>query len=126
MKIKAIGIALSVTLLTGAATAFDADIALDDTKVTSDQYASKELKAQDWSSAETALLGTNFSKDDEVFAKLNLAFVYSTTGRQGEAVAIYREILDGKDNPYALLRSGHANRVKTIAKKALKRLGEKS
>ena len=121
---KTIGTILSVTILSTTAMAVDAGIVQDDNKADTNKYAAKELKAQDWSSAETALLGKSFAKEDEVFAKLNLAFVYGTTGRQAEAVAMYKEILNGKENPYALLRNGKTNRVKTIAKKALRRLGE--
>ncbi|MCK0068976.1 hypothetical protein [Kordiimonas laminariae] len=123
MKMKTIGTILSVTILSATAMASDAGFAQDN-KADTNNYAAKELKAQDWSSAETALLGKSFAKEDDVFAKLNLAFVYSTTGRQTEAVAMYKEILNGKENPYALLRSGKTNRVKTIAKRALRRLGE--
>ncbi len=87
-------------------------------------FADKELKSRDWSKAEAALLGQEFNKEDEVFAKLNLAFVYSTTGRQDLAVNIYNEILAAKENPYALTRSGQPRRVKTIAKIALARLSQ--
>ena len=87
-------------------------------------YADKELKSRDWSKAEAALLGQEFSEEDQVFAKLNLAFVYSTTGRKDLAVAIYNEILAAKENPYALTRSGQPRRVKTIAKIALARLDQ--
>lgn len=87
-------------------------------------FADKELKSRDWSKAEAALLGQEFSEEDQVFAKLNLAFVYSTTGRKDLAVAIYNEILAAKENPYALTRSGQPRRVKTIAKLALTRLDQ--
>lgn len=87
-----------------------------------DKYATDELNTGDWSKAEAALLNSGVAKEDEVFAKLNLAFVYSTTGRQDMAVAIYNEILAAKPNPYALTVSGQPRRVKTIAKFALARL----
>lgn len=87
-------------------------------------FADKELKARDWSKAEAALVNPEFAKEDEVFAKLNLAFVYSSTGRRDLAVAIYNEILASKENPYALTRSGKPRRVKTIAKMALARLDQ--
>ena len=85
-------------------------------------YAKTELQQGDWSKAEAALLGADVAEEDQVFAKLNLAFVYSTTGRREQAVAIYHEILDGRDNPYALLMNGEPRRVKTIAKTALERM----
>lgn len=89
-----------------------------------DDFANKELKEQDWSKAEAALLNSGVAKEDEVFAKLNLAFVYSSTGRSDLAVAIYNDILASKENPYALTRSGQPRRVKTIAKIALARLNQ--
>lgn len=91
----------------------------------SDQdLADKELKSRDWSKAEAALLNSDISDEDQVFAKLNLAFVYSSTGRKDLAVAIYNDILSAKENPYAMTRSGQPRRVKTIAKMALTRLDQ--
>ncbi len=87
-----------------------------------DKYATDELSTGDWSKAEVALLKSDVAKEDEVFAKLNLAFVYSSTGRRDMAVAIYKDILASKQNPYALTVSGQPRRVKTIAKLALTRL----
>ncbi len=84
-----------------------------------EDFANKEMAAGDWSAAEAALLNADVTTEDAVFAKLNLAFVYSTTGRKDMAAAIYKEILDGKANPYALTVSGQPRRVKTIAKVAL-------
>ncbi len=89
-----------------------------------EDFANKELKDQDWSKAEAALLKSGVAKEDEVFAKLNLAFVYSSTGRRDLAVAIYNDILTSKENPYALTRSGQPRRVKSIAKVALARLNQ--
>lgn len=87
-------------------------------------FADKELKKRDWAKAEAALLGESIAEKDEVFSKLNLAFVYSATGRTDLAVAIYNDILAAKENPYALTRSGKPRRVKTIAKIALARLDQ--
>lgn len=89
-----------------------------------DEFANKELKEQDWSKAESALLNAGVAPEDEVFAKLNLAFVYSSTGRRDLAMAIYNDILASKENPYALTVSGQPRRVKTIAKIALARLNQ--
>ncbi|MFC4348040.1 hypothetical protein ACFO5Q_09310 [Kordiimonas lipolytica] len=87
-----------------------------------DDYATSELGSGDWSKAEAALLGSDVAPEDAVFAKINLAFVYSSTGRKDLAMNIYQEILEGKANPYALTVSGQPRRVKTIAKVALARL----
>lgn len=89
-----------------------------------DDYATGELNAGDWGKAEAALMSSGVAPEDEVFTKINLAFVYSSTGRRDLAVNIYNEILASRDNPYALTVSGQPRRVKTIAKMALVRLGE--
>jgi|GEM_PF-691198 len=89
-----------------------------------EDYATSELGSGDWSKAEAALLGSDVAPEDAVFAKINLAFVYSSTGRTDLAMNIYNEILEGKDNPYALTVSGQPRRVKTIAKVALARLSD--
>lgn len=89
-----------------------------------EDFANKELKKRDWSKAEAALLGSDISDEDQVFAKLNLAFVYSSTGRRDLAVALYNDILSAKENPYAMTRSGQPRRVKSIAKMALARLSQ--
>lgn len=119
MRLTSIGAIFGMTFLAANVSASDIGFVLEDT--TSD-YASKELSSGDWSSAEAALVGSEFSEEDQVFAKLNLAFVYSTTGRKDQAVALYKEILAAKENPYALLRNGEPRRVKTIAETALERL----
>jgi len=87
-----------------------------------EKYATDEMSTSDWSKAEAALLNSGVAKEDEVFAKLNLAFVYSSTGRRDMALVIYNDILASKQNPYALTVSGQPRRVKTIAKLALARL----
>lgn len=89
----------------------------------SQDYATQEVGSADWSAAEAALLGLDVKEEDKVFAKLNLAFVYSSTGRRDEAIALYGEILQDKKNPYALTASGKPRRVKTIARMALNGLG---
>lgn len=90
----------------------------------SQDYATEEVGSADWSAAEAALLGLDVKEEDKVFAKLNLAFVYSSTGRRDQAVALYSEILADKPNPYALTTSGKPRRVKTIARLALNGLSQ--
>lgn len=119
MRNTVIGALAGITLMASPVAASEFGFVLDDTK---DNYADKELKAGDWSAAEAALLGSEVAPEDQIFAKLNLAFVYSTTGRKDQAVALYKEILSGEENPYALLRNGEPSRIKTIAKTALDRL----
>jgi len=124
MRFGTFGALVAATILTVGASADETRFADEAQAANLDQYAKSELQQGDWSEAEAALLGADVAPEDQVFAKLNLAFVYSTTGRKEQAVAMYREILDGRDNPYALLMNGEPRRVKTIAKTALARMGE--
>lgn len=126
MRIKNKMLAATAFMFT-ALTAVEANgFASADPLLLADQdLANKEMNAGDWSAAEAALLNADVTAEDAVFAKLNLAFVYSTTGRKDMAAAIYKEILDGKDNPYALTVSGQPRRVKTIAKVALAKLDDR-
>ena len=122
MRFGSFGAIIAATILTACATAEEPRFADEAQATNPDLYAKSELKQGDWTEAEAALLGADVADEDQVFTKLNLAFVYSTTGRREQAVAMYREILDGRDNPYALLMNGEPRRVKTIAKTALERM----
>ncbi|MEZ5756602.1 MAG: hypothetical protein R3D86_00115 [Emcibacteraceae bacterium] len=84
--------------------------------------ASEKIEARDWSAAEAELVSTDFAPEDQVFAKVNLAFLYSATGRAEKAQALYQEILDGRDNSFAMTLSGKPRKVKYIAKDGIKRL----
>lgn len=118
MRLVKTGTILSMTL---AATAS----LLDNTRIASaaeldsQDYATEEMGSADWSAAEAALLGMNVAEEDKVFAKLNLAFVYSSTGRRDLAISLYNEVLQEDKNPYALTASGKPRRVKSIARLAL-------
>ena len=80
---------LNLTTATIAAIAFtatanaEATVADETKKLTN--IAADELAAQDWSSAEAELLSSSFSPEEEVFAKLNMAYLYSITGRVEQA-----------------------------------------
>lgn len=120
-----------VSLGTFLAVAFSAQSVLADndrinTALTleQDDFAKSKVEAQDWGAAEQELLGLNVPEEDKVFAKLNLAFVYSSTGRVDQAVALYNEVLAEKKNPYALTASGEPRRVKSIARLALAKLSQ--
>lgn len=121
MRFVSIGTFLALTF---SAQAFAADAPRFDDSVTLDpeNFAKKQVAAQDWSAAEQELLGLDVPEEDKVFAKLNLAFVYSSTGRVEQAVALYNEVLAEKKNPYALTTGGEPRRVKSIAKLALAKL----
>jgi len=124
MKMIAAGLVMAGLSSTafGAASAQQASEPLLVEMLDQEKYAADEMSTGDWSKAEAALLNSGVAKEDEVFAKLNLAFVYSSTGRRDMAVVIYNNILASKQNPYALTVSGQPRRVKTIAKLALARL----
>ncbi|TNE66130.1 MAG: tetratricopeptide repeat protein [Alphaproteobacteria bacterium] len=114
MRLTILAAAAAATFLSTSVLADDAD--------SKNPVVPAEFAAGDWSQAEAALMNADVAPGDEVFAKLNLAFVYSTTGRRDQAVALYQEILASKENPYALTMAGEPRRVKTIAKVALNRL----
>ncbi|WP_262689874.1 hypothetical protein [Kordiimonas aestuarii] len=123
MRFVSFSAIIGATILTACATADEPRFAAETQPADPAVYAKSELQDGDWSKAEAALLDADVAEEDQVFAKLNLAFVYSTTGRREQAMAMYRDILDGRDNPYALLMNGEPRRVKTIAKTALERMG---
>lgn len=122
MRKLTVCVAVAAGLMTATSVTADERITLIGDDAGAKELAKEQLANGDWTSAEAALLGTEFSKEDQVFAKLNLAFVYSSTGRKEQAVEIYQEILAAKENPYALTNSGKPRRVKSIAKAALARL----
>ncbi|NVJ70480.1 MAG: hypothetical protein HWE08_09015 [Alphaproteobacteria bacterium] len=125
MRYVKFGTATAAFVIAATASLLDTRVALADASfLTDDDYATNELNTGDWSKAEAALMNAGVAAEDEVFTKINLAFVYSSTGRKERAVAIYNEILASKENPYALTVSGQPKRVKTIAKLALARLDE--
>ena len=119
MPIATFGAVVVAGFLAACSSADLPRVAHSEVEADSDQFVTKELNNGDWSQAEAALMSADVAPEDQVFAKLNLAFVYSSTGRTEQAVAIYREILDGNENPYALTVSGQPRRVKTIAKAGL-------
>lgn len=88
-----------------------------------DDMATDKMVSRDWSSAEAELVSTDFAEKDQVFAKVNLAYIYSVTGRKEKAIALYNEILEGRDNSFAMTLSGSPRKVKYIAKDGLKLLG---
>lgn len=125
MRFQTLGATIIITALAACSATAEPRFAAVDEADQKTEFAKTELAKGDWSEAEAALMGAEFSEEDQVFAKINLAFVYSATGRKERAVAMYREILAAKENPYALTNAGTPKRVKTIAKLALARLGEK-
>lgn len=123
MRFVSIGTFLAVAFSTQAVFA-DSDRINTALTLEQDDFAKSKVAAQDWGGAERELLGLNVPEEDKVFAKLNLAFVYSSTGRVEQAVALYNEVLAEKKNPYALTAGGEPRRVKSIARLALAKLNE--
>lgn len=122
---KLVDIFLCSALVAG----FSAPAIADDGSKSNDQEVVKNLSlgsdqiaSHDWSGAEMALVQTEFEAEDEVFARINLAYVYSFTGRTEEAADIYREVLEGYDNRFAMTLSGKPRKIKYIAKDGLKNL----
>jgi|TARA_R110002096_G_scaffold432240_1_gene648644 hypothetical protein len=120
MKYLAISLIMTLGLGGGVANAEELSSSLllqQDSSIASDKIASR-----DWSAAEEELISTDFGPEDQIFAKVNLAFLYSATGRADKAQALYQEILDGRDNSFAMTLSGQPRKVKYIAKDGIKRL----
>ena len=88
-----------------------------------ENMATDKITSRDWSSAEAELVQTDFAAEDEIFAKVNLAYIYGITGRKEKAIALYNEILEGRDNSFAMTLSGEPRKVKYIARDGLKLLG---
>jgi len=57
------------------------------------QQADAALQKDDYAAASTALAAYLTQKPEDYRAKFNLALAYSMTGRQGEAIRLYQEIL---------------------------------
>ncbi|WP_262696248.1 hypothetical protein [Kordiimonas aquimaris] len=123
MRLMKTGTLLSMTLAATVSLLDNSRIA-SAANIDPQDYATEEMGSADWSAAEAALLGINVAEEDKVFAKLNLAFVYSSTGRRDLAISLYNEVLQEDKNPYALTASGKPRRVKSIARLALASLKE--
>lgn len=124
MPIATLGAVIVAGCLAACSSTDTPRVAQIEADTSNDQFVAAEVNSGDWSKAEAALISADIAPEDAVFAKLNLAFVYSSTGRPQQAVAIYTEILEGSDNPYALTVSGQPRRVKSIAQAGLDRVLE--
>lgn len=120
MKKTAVALILALGLGTGAANAENLSESM--ALIQDNSMASEKIAERDWSSAEAELVSTDFGPEDQIFAKVNLAFIYSATGRVEQAHALYQEILDGRDNSFAMTLSGQPRKVKYIAKDGIARL----
>jgi len=79
-------------------------------------YAYSEILRGDWGAAETSLRTAN---QDDPLILLNLAFVMAKQGNDTAAEDIYKQILNGSQDPYATMDGGKPRRVKNVALQAL-------
>ena len=66
-----------------------------------DGVAIDALRSHNWPVAEQQLLAGLEKNPSDVYSQLNLAWVYSQTGRKMEAAAIYRDVLKHDGDRFA-------------------------
>ena len=84
-----------------------------------DDVGFRAILAQDWPTAEKQLLAGLEKDPSNVFRQLNLAWVYSQTGRKEEAAMIYQNILMSDRDLLAADQSGQGRSVKALAERGL-------
>ena len=85
-------------------------------------YQAGAIYSGDLANAEAGLLAILEKDPEDPYALLNLAFVYHKAGETAKAREIYYRILALKENPYAELASGEAERVKSVAMRGIERV----
>ena len=84
-----------------------------------DDVAYRAILAHDWATAEKQLLAGLEKDPMNVFRQLNLAWVYSQTGRGDRAAMIYQNILMSDRDLLAADQSGQGRSVKALAERGL-------
>ena len=84
-----------------------------------DDVAYRAIIAHDWATAERQLVAGLEKDPSNVFRQLNLAWVYSQTGRKEEAAMIYQRILMSDRDQLAADQSGQGRSVKALAERGL-------
>ena len=84
-----------------------------------DDVAYRAILAHDWATAEKQLLAGLEKDPTNVFRQLNLAWVYSQTGRRDQAAMIYQNILMSDRDLLAADQSGQGRSVKALAERGL-------
>ena len=84
-----------------------------------DDVAYRAILAHDWTTAERQLLAGLEKDPTNVFRQLNLAWVYSQTGRRDQAAMIYQNILMSDRDLLAADHSGQGRSVKALAERGL-------
>lgn len=79
----------------------------------------RAILAHDWATAESQLLAGLEKDPTNVFRQLNLAWVYSQTGRKEQAAMIYQRILMSERDQLAADQSGQGRSVKALAERGL-------
>jgi hypothetical protein len=80
--------------------------------------AYRALISQDWTKAERQLADTSRVEADDPARLLNLALLYRSTDRAGEARGLYGRVLDGEDMQL-VLSNGSVASAHAIARAAL-------
>ncbi|SRR5258707_2490947 len=76
-------------------------IALPRVAAADEGVAFDALRSHDWVVAEQQLSAAVEKNPNDVFSRLNLAWVYGQTGRKAEAAAIYRDVLKRDGDRFA-------------------------
>lgn len=84
-----------------------------------DDVAYRAIVSHDWATAEKQLLAGLEKDPANVFRQLNLAWVYSQTGRKEEAAMIYQRILMSDRDMLAADQSRQGRSVKALAERGL-------
>jgi hypothetical protein len=87
-----------------------------------DDVAYRAMISKDWATAEQQLLAGLQRNPENVFRMLNLAWVYSQTGRKTEAAQLYRQVIDSDRDQLAALPSRGGASAKALAQAGLARL----
>lgn len=90
-----------------------------DSQAPESPVAYEAIMSGDLAAAEKTLGSAPAEVPKDPFKLLNLAYVMHEQGREAEAIAVYKQILELDENPYAELASGKPSRVKAIARHAL-------
>ena len=105
---KWVGAAAFAVAVLGAPAAFAAD-----------DLGARAIVDKDWQTAEAQILVGLEQHPGDVFRLLNLAAVYGQTGRENEAAAIYRDILESDSERVAALATGASQPVQSVAERGL-------
>ena len=87
-----------------------------------DNYQVQLIAEGKLAEAEQGLLVMLEKDPRDPYALLNLAYVYQKSGDAEKARQVYQRILEQRQNPYAELKSGKPEAVKSIARRGIAQL----